>query len=69
MDCTESLDLSRFQIKVFSKTYLDAVNNAKLVIDKMLGKGLKLSHTEDYECDTALFVQILDYQLSDDILS
>ena len=65
---TESLDLARFQIKVFSKTYSDAVNNANLVKEKLSGKGLKLMHGEDYESDTLLFVQILDYQLSDDIL-
>ena len=65
---TESLDLARFQIKVFSKTYLDAVNNANLVKEKLRGKGLKLMHGEDIEPDTLLFFQILDYQLSDDIL-
>ena len=65
---TESLDLARFQIKVFSKTYSDAVNNANLVKEKLSGKGLKLMHGEDIEPDTLLFFQILDYQLSDDIL-
>lgn len=66
---TESLDMARFQIKIFSKNYLEAVNNANLVKTKLSGKGLKLMHGEDYESETLLFVQILDYQLSDDIIS
>lgn len=66
---TESLDMARFQIKIFSKTYLESVNIANSVKEKLSGKGLKLFYSDDQEPDTLLFVQILDYQLSDDIIS
>lgn len=65
---TESLDLARFQIKIFSKNYLETRNNANLVKEKLSGKGIKLMHGEDYESETCLYVQILDYQFSDDII-
>ncbi|MHB8100370.1 MAG: DUF3168 domain-containing protein [Sulfuricurvum sp.] len=60
---TESLDMGRFQIKVFAKTYKAAVENAELVKTAMSGNGNKVGHMDDYENETQLHVQILDYIL------
>ena len=68
MDGTESLDMGRFQIKVFAKTYKESVLIAESVKTVMSGNGNKAMHMEDYEPDTKLHVQILDYILSDDIV-
>jgi hypothetical protein len=69
LDGTESLDMGRFQIKVFSKKYNEALSIAGTdVKNAMSGKGNKAMHMEDYENDTKLHVQILDYILSDDIV-
>lgn len=65
---TQSLDLARFQISIYSKNYIESVNLAESVSNAMSGKALKLSHVEDYESDTLLFSQKIDYQLSDDII-
>lgn len=75
MDGTESLDMGRFQIKVFAKTYEESVlialsndDNIKSVKTVMSGYGNKVMNMDDYEPDTALFVQLLDYILSDDVV-
>jgi hypothetical protein len=69
LDGTESLDMGRFQIKVFSKKYNEALSIAETdVKNAMSGKGNKAMHMEDYENETKLHVQILDYILSDDIV-
>lgn len=68
MDGTESLDMGRFQIKVFAKTYKDSVLIAEAVKESMSGKGNKAMHMEDYEPETLLHVQLLDYILSDDVV-
>lgn len=60
---TESLDMGRFQIKVFSKSYKESVAIAELVKSAMQGKGNKIMHKDDYEQDTLLYVQHLDYIL------
>lgn len=65
---TESLDMGRFQIKVFAKTYKESVVVAEAVKTAMSGKGNKSMHTEDYESETLLHVQLLDYILSDDVV-
>lgn len=68
MDGTESLDMGRFQIKVFSKTYKESVIIAEAVKTEMEGYGNKVMHNDDYESDPILFVQQLDYILSDDVV-
>lgn len=68
MDGTESLDMGRFQIKVFAKTYKDSVLIAEAIKTAMSGKGNKVMHMEDYEPETLLHVQLLDYILSDDVV-
>lgn len=68
LDGTESLDMGRFQIKVFSKKYNESLSISEDVKSVMSGKGNKTMHMEDYENDTKLHVQILDYILSDDIV-
>ena len=68
LDGTESLDMGRFQIKVFSKKYDEALSVSVYIKSAMSGKGNKAMHMEDYENDTKLHVQILDYILSDDIV-
>jgi len=68
MDGTESLDMGRFQIKVFAKTYKDSVLIAEAVKTAMSGKGNKVMHMEDYEPEALLHVQLLDYTLSDDVV-
>jgi len=68
MDGTESLDMGRFQIKVFAKTYKESVIIAEAVKTAMSGKGNKAMHMEDYEPETLLHVQLLDYILSDDVV-
>lgn len=68
MDGTESLDMARFQIKVFAKTYEDSVDIAEAVKTAMEGKGNKVMHNDDYEPDPILYVQQLDYILSDDVV-
>lgn len=59
----ESLDMGRFQIKVFAKTYKESVDIAELVKTAMQGKGNKVMHLDDYEADTLLYSQHLDYIL------
>ncbi len=66
---TQSLDLARYQIKIFSKTYFETLTIKELVKEKLNGKGLKLMDGEDQEPDTKLYVQHVDYQLSDDLIS
>lgn len=68
LDGTESIDMGRFQIKVFSKKYNEALSIAGDIKNTMSGKGNKSMYMEDYENDTKLHVQILDYILSDDIV-
>lgn len=68
IDGTDSLDMGRFQIKVFSKTYKESVLIAESVKTLMSGNGNKSMHMDDYESDTKLHVQIIDYILSDDIV-
>jgi len=68
LDGTESLDMGRFQIKVFSKKNDEALSIAGDIKSAMSGKGNKSMHMEDYENDTKLHVQIFDYILSDDIV-
>lgn len=68
MEGAESLDMGRFQIKVFSKAYKESVVIAEAVKTKMEGYGNKAMHNDDYEPDTALFIQLLDYILSDDVI-
>lgn len=68
MDGTESLDMGRFQIKVFAKTYKESVVIAEAVKTAMSGKGNKALHMEDYESEPLLHVQLLDYILSDDVV-
>ncbi|MFZ2967923.1 MAG: DUF3168 domain-containing protein [Sulfuricurvum sp.] len=63
MDGTESLDMGRFQIKVFSKSYEESAIIAESVKTTMSGYGEKSMHNDDYESDTKLFVQQLDYIL------
>ena len=66
---TQSLDLARFQISIYSKDYNESLNIAESVKDAMRGKALLRGHFDDYEPDTFLFYQKIDYQLSDDIFS
>lgn len=68
MDGTESLDMGRFQIKVFSKTYKESVVIAESVKTAMSAKGNKSMQMDDYEPETLLFIQQLDYILSDDVV-
>lgn len=68
MEGTESLDIGRFQIKVYTKTYMPGLLIANEVKAKLSGKGTLVMHLDDQEPDTKLFFQILDYKLSDDIL-
>jgi hypothetical protein len=68
MEGTESLDIGRFQIKVYTKTYMEGLLLANKVKEKLNGKGTLVMHVDDQEADTKLFFQILDYKLSDDIL-
>ncbi|MFY9141566.1 tail completion protein gp17 [Sulfuricurvum sp.] len=75
MDGTESLDMGRFQIKVFAKTYEESVfialsddDNTKSVKTVMSGYGNKVMSMDDYEPDAKLFVQQIDYILSDDVV-
>lgn len=65
---TESLDIGRFQIKIFTKSYIPGLLLANEVKEKLSGKGTLVMHLEDQEPDTKLFFQILDYYLSDDII-
>lgn len=69
MDGTESLDIGRFQIKVFTKAFMQGLLIANEVKEKLSGKGTLVMQLDDQEPDTKLFFQILDYKLSDDILS
>lgn len=68
MEGTESLDIGRFQIKIFTKSYMQGLLLSNEVKEKLSGKGTLIMHLEDQEPDTKLFFQILDYYLSDDIL-
>lgn len=69
MEGTESLDIGRFQIKVYTKTYMQGLLLSNEVKEKLSGKGTLVMHIDDQEPDTKLFFQILDYKLSDDIIS
>lgn len=68
LDGTQSLDMGRFQIKVYATSYKNAVDTAELVKATLSGKALKLMEMDDYESDTKLFSIQLDYQISDDII-
>ena len=68
LEGTQSLDMGRFQIKVFAKAYKDSVLIAEAVKTAMSGKGNKVMHMEDYEPETLLNIQMLDYILSDDVV-
>lgn len=61
---TQSLDLARFQITLYSASYSQSVILCEDIKAEMNEKYLLLMHTEDYENDTKFFCQILDYQLS-----
>lgn len=61
---TQSLDLARVQVTIFAKSYPQSVALCEEVKTAMSGKALQLMHIEDYENDTQLFSQKLDYQLS-----
>ena len=54
----------KFQVTIFSKSYAQSVALCEEVKAAMSGKALQLMHIEDYENDTQLFSQKLDYQLS-----
>lgn len=69
MEGTESIDIGRFQIKIYTKAYLEGLELANAVKEKLSGKGIILMHIDDQEPDTKLFFQVMDYKLSDDILS
>lgn len=66
LDGTQSLDMGRFQIKVYATSYKNAVDTAELVKNTLSGKAIKLMEMDDYESDTKLFSIQLDYQISDD---
>lgn len=68
MEGTESLDIGRFQIKIFTKEYIEGLSLANEVKEKLNGKGTLVMHLDDEEQETKIFFQILDYRLSDDIL-
>lgn len=68
MDGTQSLDIGRFQIKIYATSYKSAIDTAEIVKTAMSGKGLKLMEMDDYEPETKLFSVVIDYQLSDDII-
>lgn len=66
---TQSLDMGRFQIKVYATSYKNAIDTAELVKTALSGKALKLMEMDDYENDTKLFSLQLDYQISSDIIN
>ncbi len=66
---TESLDMGRFQIKIYSPNFADTVSVLSSIKSVMSGKSNKLMQMMDYESDTKLHVQIIDFQLSDDIVN
>lgn len=66
MDGTESLDMARFQIKVYALKFSDAVAVRDAVKAVMSGKANKLMHMSGYENDTKLYSEMIDYQISDD---
>lgn len=68
IDGTKSLDMARFQIKVFAKTYKESVMISEAVKTAMSGKGNQAMHMEDYESGPVMYVQLLDYILSDDVV-
>lgn len=64
MEGTESLDLARFQISIYSKKYPESIALMESVKTALSGKALKLMQLEDYESETLLFSQKIDYQIS-----
>lgn len=69
LDGTQSIDIGRFQIKVYATSYKSAIDTGELVKTALSGKALKLMEMDDYESDTKLFSLQLDYQISDDKIS
>lgn len=64
MEGTESLDLARFQISIYSKKYSESVTLCESVKNALAGKALLIGHTEDYEEEGLLFSQKVDFKIS-----
>lgn len=69
IDGTESLDMARFQIKAYARTFQEVITVRDAIKAIMSCKANKLMHMSDYENDTKLYSEMIDYQISDDIIN
>jgi hypothetical protein len=62
----ESLDIGRYQFKIYGKTYKEVQDVGELLKQAFEGKAFILMQMDDYEPDTKLFANLIDYQLTSD---